>query len=99
MNVSISKIKRFIKKLFDFSEENSSVEIMFSKENNCNSAEDEVYENMLQKIKQIFKYIVNSLKEPSSIEIVFPKENSSLFNKDNKKEINKTNKKYPIVWI
>jgi hypothetical protein len=88
MNVSVSKIKRFIKKLFEFLEENSSVEIMFPKENNCNSAEDEVYENMLKKIKQIFKYIINSLKEPSSVEILFPKEENCKFtekgNKQNK---------------
>ncbi len=88
MKLSISKTKEFVKKLFDFSEENSSVEIMFPKGNNCNSVEDEVYENMLQKIKQIFKYIVNFFKEPSSIEIVFPKERSCKFiekeNKQNK---------------
>ena len=88
MNVSVSKIKRFIKKLFEFSEENSSVEIMFPKENNCNSAEDEVYENMIYKIKNFFNRIINSLKETSSVEIVFSKEENCKFtekgNKQNK---------------
>ena len=74
MKSSFSKIKGFIKKLFDFSEESSSVEIMFPKENNCNSVEDEVYENMICRIKNFFKYIINSLKKVSDTKIVFPKE-------------------------
>ena len=86
MKFSISKIKGFIKKLFDFSEENSSVEIIFPKENNCNSVEDEVYENMIYKIKRFFNWIINSLKETASTEILFPKEeNCKFIEKENKK--------------
>ncbi|MCR4663621.1 MAG: hypothetical protein K5622_07040 [Endomicrobiaceae bacterium] len=79
MNISVNKIKQFIKKLFDFSEENSSVEIMLPDEENCNSSEEkDVYEKIICKIKRFFKWFKNSLKESSSVEIVFPKENSSL---------------------
>lgn len=84
MRISISKIKQFIKKINDCLKE-EDIEIIFPKEEQCTSLEEEdIYENIICKIKKFFCWIINSLKETSSTEIIFPKENFCSFEKDNK---------------